>query len=110
MASTFLEAFVEMDNLTPLTRNILVVTAMVLYYKAAIEMACFLRKNFSEIGLPVTLSRNFLHCSFSFSILFWPALDTSDGWSWMLSALLPAVVLARLVYKGVVFYLWQTKK
>ena len=102
MGSTFRGAFVEMDELTPLTRNILVVSAMVLYYKAAIEMACFLRINFSEIGLPTTLARNFLHCSFSFSILFWPCLDTSDGWSWMLSALLPAVVLARLVYKGVV--------
>jgi len=76
-----------------------------LYYKAAIEMACILRKNFSDnleaLGLPTTLSRNFLHCSFSFSILFWPCLDTSDGWSWMLSALLPAVVFARLVYKGI---------
>ncbi len=77
--------------------------AMVLYYKAAIEFACFLRRNWTDHHheSPTTLSRNFLHCSFSFTVLFWPFFDTSDGWSWKLAALLPAVVLARLVYKGI---------
>ena len=95
----------EMDNLSPLSRNVLVSSAMVLYYKAAIELACFLRQNWADHshheGLPTTLSRNFLHTSFSFSVLFWPCFDKTDGWSWMLSALLPAVVFSRLVYKGI---------
>ena len=92
-----LESIVEIDNLSPLQRNILVSFAMVVYYKSAIEFACFLRRNWVHLAL----SRNFLHMSFSFLVLFWPLFDTSDGWSWKLSALLPAVVFARLVYKGI---------
>lgn len=102
-ANFSLESLIEIENLTPLKRNILVSSAMVLYYKAAIEFACFLRRNWTDHHheSPTSLSRNFLHCSFSFLVLFWPLFDTSDGWSWKLAALLPAVVFARLVYKGI---------
>jgi dolichol kinase len=97
--SAFVESVVEIDieNLSPLSRNILASSAMVLCYKIAIELACFIRLKWADTGL----SRNFLHISFSFVVLFWPYFDTSDGWSWKLSALLPAVMFSRLVYKGI---------
>jgi dolichol kinase len=102
LLSAFLEGIVEIENLSPLSRNILASSAMVLYYKIAIELACFIRKNWADHHHDLSgLSRNFLHISFSFMLLFWPYFDTSDGWSWKLSALLPAVMFSRLVYKGV---------
>ena len=103
--STLLESFprVEVESLSPLSRNILSASAMVFYYKIAIELACFIRLNWSDHHPdgPTGLSSNFLHMCFSFTTLFWPYFDTSDGWSWKLSALLPAVMFSRLVYKGI---------
>ena len=98
----FFERFVEIENLSPLSRNILASSAMVLYYKVAIELACFIRLNWADHhDVFSVLSRNVLHIAFSFSVLFWPYFDTSDGWSWKLSSLLPAVMFSRLVYKGI---------
>lgn len=102
------ESVVEIDddNLSPLSNNILASSAMVLCYKIAIELACFIRLNWADRHhhdgpTPTGLARNFLHISFSFVVLFWPYFDTSDGWSWKLAALLPAVMFSRLVYKGI---------
>lgn len=81
---------------SPLYNNILASTAMVIYYKAAIEMSCFLRQRWKH-----SISRNVLHVSFSSMVIFWPYFDRSD-WSWKLAALLPAAVFLRLLYKGAV--------
>jgi phytol kinase len=83
---------------SPLHNNILASAAMAVYYKAAIEASCFLRQRWKYDG---GISRNVLHLSFSSVVVFWPYFDRSD-WSWKLAALLPAVMLARLVYKGMV--------
>lgn len=104
LLSVILESFPEkIETLSPLWKNVLVSSAMVIYYKVAIELACYLRLNWMDKhpDSPAGLSRNVLHIFFSFLLLFWPYLDTTDGWSWKLSALLPAVVFARLVYKGI---------
>ncbi|VEU43817.1 unnamed protein product [Pseudo-nitzschia multistriata] len=104
MFSALLEGFPEkIESLGPLEKNILVASAMVVYYKIAIEAACYLRLNWMDRHpeVPTGLSRNVLQISFSFVLLFWPHFDTSDGWSWKLAALLPAVVSGRLVYKGI---------
>jgi len=85
----------------PLWRNIFASFAMVVYYKFAIELACFIRvKNWTGAE-QANISRNLLHIFFSSIIIFWPYFDISC-WSWKLSALLPAVILSRLIYKGVI--------
>lgn len=94
-------------TISPLLNNVLASAAMVLYYKVAIELACFIRLNWTDrihnrdVYAPTGLSRNVLHMFFSSMVLFWPYFDLSDGWSWKLSALLPAVIFSRLVYKGI---------
>ena len=89
---------------SPLWTNILASFAMVVYYKFAIELACFVRtKNWTgeQPKRIENISRNVLHLFFSSVIIFWPYFDQSC-WSWKLAALLPAVILSRLIYKGVV--------
>jgi hypothetical protein len=45
-------------------------------------------------------SRCALHLLLSSCLLFWPLFDTSsDCWSWRLNALVPAVMMARFIYK-----------
>lgn len=70
--------------------------AMVVYYKLALELSFWIRLR-SKQG--VVLSRNVLQLFFSSTVIFWPYFDPSD-WSWKFAALLPLVVLSRLVYKG----------
>lgn len=47
-------------------------------------------------------TRSMLHIGLSSTVIFWPYLDQSDGWSWKLVALLPAVVMARHFYNAVI--------
>lgn len=81
---------------TALQRNVLVTMASVLVYKSAVELACFIRIKFKITGF----SRPLLHVALSSTVIFWPYLDPSDGWSYKLGGLLPAVVFCRLLYKG----------
>jgi len=99
--SAFLENILDVENLSPLSKNILSSVAMALYFKFVIEMTCFIRLKWADRDGPTGLARNFLHICFSFLVLFWPYFDTSDGWSWKLSAIVPAVMFSRLVYKSI---------
>lgn len=80
-----------------LQTNILAACAMVVYYKIALEWSSFLRLHWNQ---PTVVSRNVLQLWFSATIVFWPKFDVSDGWSYKLAAMLPLVVLSRLIYKG----------
>lgn len=83
-------------QLSPLQQNIAVASAMVLYFKMAIELACWMRFHGKQKN-----SRHFLHIFFSSLVIFWPYFDRSE-WSWRLNALVPAVMFSRLVYKGAI--------
>ena len=69
---------------------------MVLYYKIAIELACWMR-----VKLGHSISRQVLQMFFSSLVVFWPYFDTSD-WSWRLNCIVPAVIWVRLFYKGAI--------
>ncbi|KAG7366081.1 cytidylyltransferase family protein [Nitzschia inconspicua] len=79
----------------PFRQNLMASTAMVLYYKMALELSCWIRLRWKRS----IVSRNVLQLFFSSTVIFWPYFDTSD-WSWKFAVLLPLVVLSRLVYKG----------
>jgi phytol kinase len=83
-------------QLSPLHNNIAVAMAMVLYFKMAIELACWMRFRWEG-----AISRYALHMFFSSLVIFWPYFDQSE-WSWRLNALVPAVMFSRLVYKGAI--------
>ncbi len=70
--------------------------AMVMYYKMATELVCWMRVRWQQSN-----GRQALHLSFSSLVIFWPYFDRSD-WSWRLNALVPFVVWTRLVYKGAI--------
>jgi dolichol kinase len=86
----------ENFQLPPLHNNIAVAMAMVVYYKLAIELACWMRFRRKH-----DISRHVLHMLFSSLVLFWPYFDESE-WSWRLNVLVPAVVFSRLLYKGAI--------
>jgi CDP-diglyceride synthetase len=89
---------------------------MCIYYKLGIEFGTYMRLKLIENGQhyqhrptillknisPALLSRNIVQGCFSSVVLFWPLYDTTDGWSYRLSAVVPCVVTSRLVYKGLV--------
>lgn len=79
-------------------QNVMASIAMVLYYKCALEMCCWIRLHWNNNKTAV-VSRNVLQLFFSSTIIFWPYFRESD-WSWKFAALLPLVILSRLVYKG----------
>lgn len=79
----------------PFRQNVMASIAMVLYYKFALELSCWTRLRWKQS----VVSRNVLQLFFSSTVIFWPYFDTSN-WSWKFAALLPSVVLSRLVYKG----------
>jgi phytol kinase len=79
----------------PFRQNSLASIAMVVYYKCALELSCWIRLRWKQS----VVSRNVLQLFFSSIVIFWPFFDQSD-WSWKFAALLPLVVLSRLVYKG----------
>lgn len=97
--STISSSSSSSSSTSPVWTNILTSFAMFCCYKVAIEVSCFLRKR-NAIEQPNT--RNVLQLFFSFStVVFWPYFDTSCSWSsWVLPALLPIVVMGRLIYKG----------
>jgi CDP-diglyceride synthetase len=66
------------------------------YFKIAIEVVCYFRVRGYHKD-----SRHVLHMVFSSLVIFWPLFDLSD-WSWRLNALVPAVMVSRLVYKGAI--------
>ena len=70
--SAFLENILDVENLSPLSKNILSSVAMALYFKFVIEMTCFIRLKWADRDGPTGLARNFLHICFSFLVLFWP--------------------------------------
>jgi dolichol kinase len=80
----------------PLYDNIIASAAMVVYYKIAMEFACFIRLRWKQSSV---VSRSVQQLFLTSTVIFWPYFDQTD-WSWKLSALLPAVVLSRMVYKG----------
>jgi dolichol kinase len=84
-------------QLTPLHNNVGVCMAMVIYYKLAIELVCWIRVRWQQ----QSVSRYVLHMLFSSLVVFWPYFDRSD-WSWRLNALVPFVVWTRLFYKGAI--------
>jgi dolichol kinase len=81
----------------PFRQNCMASIAMVVYYKCALEISCWVRLRWKQS----VVSRNILQLFFSSIVIFWPYFDQSD-WSWKFAALLPSVVLSRLVYKGAV--------
>jgi dolichol kinase len=83
-------------QLSPLHNNIAVSMAMVLYFKFAIELSCWMRIRWKR-----GISRHVLHMLFSTLVIFWPYFDQSE-WSWRLNVLVPAVMWSRLVYKGAI--------
>ena len=81
-------------QLSPLQNNVLVCLAMMIYFKSAIEFACWMRFRWK---LPV--SRHVLQMSLSSLVFFWPYF-VKDDWSWKLNTVVPFSLLIRLLYKG----------
>ena len=81
-------------ELSPLVNNVVASQIMVLYFKIAQEVIIWLR---IRSGVP-TYSKQQCHILLSTLVIFWPLFDTSD-WSWRLNALVPAVMIARFIYK-----------
>jgi len=90
---TMLRDLLHME-LSPLANNVAASQIMVLYFKIAQEVVIWFR---IRSGVP-THSKQQLHILLSTLVIFWPLFDTSD-WSWRLNALVPAVMMARFVYK-----------
>ena len=79
---------------SPLLNNIAASLLMVMSYRIFTEVAGWLRVRFGVAAL----SRQVLQMSLSASVVFWPLFDVSE-WSWRLNAILPAAMLARVIYK-----------
>jgi dolichol kinase len=78
-------------ELSPFYNNLLASQIMLLSFKLAIE--------FARRGGRKWYSRELLHVFLSNTILFWRLFDTSC-WSWRLNALVPAIMVARFMFKG----------
>lgn len=104
---------------SPLFNNVCVSLAMVLYFKGAIEIACWIRYSHDHnhwkeehhhhhnLHHPhhnasnTSYSRHFLHVVLSSLLIFWPYFDTND-WSWCLNTLVPITMFFRMIYKGAI--------
>ena len=120
----------KLQHLSPFSNNLLALACMALFYKLCFELACWIRIQWDhqlmqgrsrrrKINLNI-VSRSMIQISLTGVVLFWPYFDVGtaviplsgkaslppptavddDSWSWKLAALLPAVCMARLLYKG----------
>jgi CDP-diglyceride synthetase len=87
-----MKSFMDLE-LSPLHNNIGASLLMVIYFKIAIELICWI--NFRFKGP----SRHMYHGFLTSLVIFWPLFDTSE-WSWRLHAIVPAVMASRLLFKG----------
>ena len=75
---------------------------MVLYFKIIVELSSWIRVKF-EGRNGDRISRQVLHCSMASLVIFWNYFDvTPECWSWRLNAVVPAVMLSRLIFKGAI--------
>jgi hypothetical protein len=81
-------------DLSPLQNNLAVCAITVLYFKVCLEAIYWMRARF----LLMHYSRDLVHMLMSSCVLFWNWYDASDE-SWRLAALVPAVLMARFLYK-----------
>jgi hypothetical protein len=117
-----LRDYLHLDNntISPLANNVAASQLMLVYFKICHETILWFhdaRNNGVGVGgggvgghggggggggaahvLTRMISRCGLHILLSSCVLFWPLFDTSD-WSWRLNALVPAVMMARFIYK-----------
>jgi hypothetical protein len=82
-------------ELSPFQSNVASCAVVVLYFKACLEAVYRLR---ARNWITAHYSRDLVHVLMSTSVAFWTLFDPSD-WSWRLAALVPAVLLARFLYK-----------
>jgi hypothetical protein len=81
-------------DLTPLQNNLAACALTVLYFKVCLEAIYWMRAKF----LLMHYSRDLVHMLMSSCVLFWNLYDLADE-SWRLVALVPAVLMARFLYK-----------
>mmetsp|Transcript_28156 Transcript_28156/g.82968 ORF Transcript_28156/g.82968 Transcript_28156/m.82968 type:complete len:245 (-) Transcript_28156:1513-2247(-) len=83
-----------------LPRNILSALLSVVYVKAVIGGCDYL---VSKRTVDSSTSRKIVHVAAASFVLFWPLFDAeSDGWSWRLNVLVPAVLSVQLFVKGAI--------
>lgn len=85
-----LSNLLQLETLTPLQNNVLAFFIKLLYFKIALELSLACSKS-SKLCIFVVLST---------SVLFSGLFDISDGWSWRLSTIIPAALMARFIIKG----------
>jgi hypothetical protein len=95
---TLLRELLHLD-LSPLANNVAASQVMVVAFKVAFEVIGRLHSRFGA----TTYTRQLFHMLLSTTVVFWPLFDTSN-WSWRLNALVPAVMMARFVYKVCMVY------
>jgi hypothetical protein len=85
-------------ELTPLWNNIAASQLQVLYVKCGLEAISWRHRRSYDSRRQRVYSKQLLYMVLASSIALWPLYDTTE-WSWRLSAVVPAAVLARLFYK-----------
>lgn len=83
-------------SLSPLWNNICCTLLMLLYVKASMEGAIWI-KNVLKHNRKLH-AQQLVHVALSSCLMFWPLYDPSD-WSWRLNVLVPAVLATRLLFK-----------
>lgn len=89
--------------LSPMYTNIAAALLTIIYVKAILEIAAYVRSrqnnnNASSISSSVEWSRKLVHFAACSYVLFWPLFDASH-WGWRLNVTVPVVMSLRLLYK-----------
>lgn len=80
--------------LSPLWNNIACTLLMLIYVKASLEGAIWIKSRLNR----KLRAQQLVHVALSSCLMFWPLYDPTD-WSWRLNVLVPAVLATRLVFK-----------
>ena len=89
--------------LSPMYTNIVAALLTIIYVKAILEIAAYVRSKTqnsttTDTASSVEWSRKLVHFAACSYVVFWPLFDSSH-WGWRLNVTVPVVMSLRLLYK-----------